>query len=864
MSRPTDILPAGTKPARLYEPLVPVAVAMVAGILIGEYAGGGTAAWTGVALAAAGAWGVLRLRGATDRVLLAVLLVLMTAAGAARYRISIEPAADNVGQLLQGNKRLVALEGIVVRSASQTLPPDDVFLPSTPYYIRSALAMSCRRACVDGRWMPASGRVAVTIRQPLPDERRGVPELGDCVQVTGVLSAFGEPSNPGGFDFAAYRRRQGVSASFRTDHWEAVRTVQPAADPVLATLARMQKWAMARLETLPSPEGRAVVAAMLLGRRDWLDFEAGQVHGQDIERAFLATGTTHFLVVSGFNVGLLATAVMLLGRLLGLGRRTMAVAVALVVLGFTLLTELEPPIIRAAILFWIVCAGWFLGRPPLGLNSLAAAVVVVLALRPGDLFSTSFQLSFLAVLGMMYVAHRIEGSVLAGLHGPVDLSDPHQQPGFWYKHVVRGALMVSVAATLMSMPIIAYRFHLVAWLAPLASTLLLPLVWLLTVGGMALVAVGWMAPWLHDLLAALADGLGRTIAGVVTALARAPGAYAYVSNMTEGWVMVTYMLLVAWVWRSRLRIQWRRLALAALAAAVVYVWAGRHVPPEAARATFYSVGSGNCTLLELPNGRTILYDAGSALGNARAAESMIAPAIWSGRVDRIDALFVSHPHFDHFKDILPLVQRFGIQQVYVPPTFMRRRLKCDDKVIQALLERGVRVEFFGAGDRLAGTGGVEIAAIWPRGGTSQTKAINNGSLAVMVTDRTRRLLLPGDLEPSGLRALAALGADVRADVMLWPHHGHEPAAVGEFVRLVGAHAVVISAGRPYGTYAPPDWTKEQGVTLYHTGLSGSVAIELRPAGLYAETFRDGPSPLLDARDPAEDEMDPEADETLNL
>jgi competence protein ComEC len=843
-------LPDMSAPVRRYEPLAPAAVAFIVGVILGEYVGGGMLAWCAAAVVAAGVWIALYLRRADARWLVVPLLVLVAAAGAARYRAVVDPAPDDVARFVEGRRRLAKVEGVVARfveggrrlatvegvvvsSPRQTSPPDDVFLPSVPYYIRSTFTLDCRRVLTEGRWWPASGRLNVTVRQPQPPDAGAVAKLGDGVQVTGRLAGFVRPANPGAFDIPAYLHRQGVRASLSTDHWEAVRVVEPAADRVRWALGAMQRLAVASLDRLPTAEGRAIAAAMVFGRRDLLEFDSGEVHGRDIERAFLVTGTTHMLAVSGFNVGLLAAAVLVVLRLAGFGRRVTAVIVALVVLAFTLMTALEPPVLRAAILFWALCLGWALGREALVLNSLALAVILVLLVRPGDLFTTSFQLSFLAVLGMMFLADRFEGLLLRRWREIAQLRRGAWWRGVFDRWFLVNMLLVSVAATVINIPVIAARFHLVAWMAPLASTILFPLVFALTVTGMVLVGVGWIHPWVYAPLAAVTDALGWAVTTVITALAQAR-VYSYVGTVSFPWLVVAYLLLMAFVWHKRLGVSGRRLAIVCLAVGVVFVWTGGHRAPAHARATFLAVGSGNTTLLELPNGRNVLYDAGSSLSQTKAGESTLAPAFWVLRVDRIDAVLISHPHFDHFKDVLPLVERFGVRQVLVPPTFLRRRLTSDKKLIEALLARGVRVEIFGAGDRLSGTGLVDLAAVWPRGAKSQAKAINDGSLALVVRDGARRLLLPGDLEPAGMAALRAAEPDLRADAMLWPHHGHAPEAMRQFAAATGARVLVISAG-PYASADPPAWLKEDRVVCVNTGEVGAVTVELRPEGPHVST-----------------------------
>jgi competence protein ComEC len=254
-----------------------------------------------------------------------------------------------------------------------------------------------------------------------------------------------------------------------------------------------------------------------------------------------------------------------------------------------------------------------------------------------------------------------------------------------------------------------------------------------------------------------------------------------------------------------------------------------------------AVGSGNTNLLELPNGRTILYDAGSSLSYTRAGEGTLAPALWALGIDRLDAVFFSHAHFDHFKDILPLVARFSVRRVFVPPTFLRRRLESDDDVIEKLLARGVRAEFFSAGDRLAGTGRINLRALWPRGSASMTKTINDGSLVLSVTDRRRRLLLAGDIEAAAIDGLLAAAPRLRADAALWPHHGGGAEAVGRLVGRSGARVLVVSAGRAFLPPPEPAWAVEQGVVWYRTSDSGTVTLTLDPAGIRVETFLGGPA-----------------------
>jgi competence protein ComEC len=829
-----DAVPgAGT--GRRYRPLVPVALALVAGILAAEYLGGGVLFWSAGAGLAGLCWAILYAAGARDKRLVAPLLVFLAAAGAARYRVAVDPPADDVARLVAGDRRIVTLEGVVTAPAREHRPPTDVFLPSVPYYIRTVLEVECRKAEVDGREVPARGQVGLVVREALPAGERGVPVPGDRIRVVGVLAPPLPPMNPGSFDMARYQRRQGIRASIRTDHWEAVRAIEPAADRIRWTAGAIARAARGCLDRVPTERGRAVLAAVMFGRKDLLRQEVDAASGVDIEQNFILSGTADLLAVSGLNVGIMAALILLPLRLAGLGPRWTAALVAVVVLVYALVTEMTPSVLRASVLIWTLCLGWMLGRRPLILNSLGAALVVILLARPGDLFTLSLQLSFGGVLGLVVLTNKVQAILRGGDPGLV-IWRPRWRWAASLRDWAREVVCVSIAAALATMPLIAHSFNLVAWLSPVGHLLLFPLVFALLASGAVLAVVGLAVPAAAPLVAMVPDAIARATAQVAAWVAAVPGGHFYTPGFSPAWLLVIYGLLAAWAWRERLGVTRRHLRIAALAAAAVFLWTTGRSPPEAVRVTFLAVGNGNANLLELPNGRVLLYDAGSSLSYASAGHVMIAPALWSRGIDRVDAVFLTHAHFDHFKDILPLVDRFGIRRVYVPPTFLRGRLSVDNAVVEALFDRGVEVAYFAPGDRLSGTGEVAVRALWPRGPASQTQKINDGSLAIRVEHRGRSLLLTGDMEDASLDVLRAAEPDLRADVLLWPHHGGSADAVGRMAAAVGARVVVVSAGRSYPPRPPPAWVAEQGTALYRTGEHGAVTVDLLPGGPRAAAF----------------------------
>src|SRR5262249_51880816 len=133
--------------------------------------------------------------------------------------------------------------------------------------------------------------------------------------------------------------------------------------------------------------------------------------------------------------------------------------------------------------------------------------------------------------------------------------------------------------------------------------------------------------------------------------------------------------------------------------------------PGEFRCTFLAVGHGGCAVLEMPDGRTILYDTG-ALSGPELTQRHIAPYLWHRGIRRIDEVLISHADLDHFHASPALLERFSVGQVTPTPTFSQRRNEPVRLPLRALKEHGVPLRIVRAGDRLF-AGEVRIDVLHP-------------------------------------------------------------------------------------------------------------------------------------------------------
>jgi competence protein ComEC len=307
----------------------------------------------------------------------------------------------------------------------------------------------------------------------------------------------------------------------------------------------------------------------------------------------------------------------------------------------------------------------------------------------------------------------------------------------------------------------------------------------------------------------------------------------YVGEVPTWWLAIFYaalLVLLAWPgWRP----YWRRIALAGTGWLAVGVLAAAvQLPANELRVTFLAVGHGGCTVLETPDGRTLLYDAG-AIAGPDVSRRQIAPYLWSRGVRRIDEVFVSHADLDHFNGLVGLLDRFAIGQVTLTPSFADKETAAVRLTLDRLRERSIPMRIVKAGDRLT-AGTVELRVLHPPA-VGPPGNENARSLVLEVRHADYILLLTGDLEGEGTPYLVDQPRR-RVDVLMAPHHGSAAASQGRLAEWARPRVVVSCQGPPrsvFDTLAP---YRQPEIEVLPTYAHGAVTARTSGGALIVETF----------------------------
>lgn len=791
---------------------IPILAALFAiGVVLAVAAGGWPAAWWAclAACATGAAWSHRR---GLARVSAALIGLAFLAAGGLRYRTA-DAAVDAGLAPLAG--REVALVGVVVR------PPE-----ARGETVRAVIR--AERGEVGGRDTQAAGLVLV--------ERRGADALswryGDRLWVSGRLGRPRGARNPGGFDGRAYLRFQGIGYVLAADGGPAGWRLlgRGEGSPVLALAYSLrQRMAAVADATLP-PEEAGLLKGLVLGDRAGLS--------PDMAEEYRRTGLSHILSVSGLHVGFVAGALLALIRPLPLDPRGRAALVLPALALYALITGAAPPVTRAAIMFGALVVARGLGRPGESTHALALAFLIILFSRPAALFEAGFQLSFAATLGIAVLAPPLRYGLAAA---PRPLRPPP-----W----AAAGVATTLAAQLATLPLVLHYFGAFSPVSLAANLAAVPLAGAAVPLGSAGVAAGlvwmpaaalinrlsalvlavlndvvhWFAAWPWssvDLPPPLPAGMALSYAGLAW-LCRAPldAALAGKSGLRYGGAGGARDTVPG---RARSRAIDATVAAVACAA---LLWRPPAVGGWPLEAVFLDVGQGDCVVLHLPGGRTMVIDGGPPPRRA-GSRTPLADYLRYRGVRQVDVLVMTHGDADHIGGLHSVVEGFRLGEVWHGAGAWRDPAAA--RLLAAARAKGGRLRPLRRGETLTPAPGVRALVLNPRDPplAGAPTDDNNNALVLRLAYGRASMLFTADLEWEGEGDVLRSGLPVASTVLKVGHHGSETSSDTAFLRRVTPRVAVIQVG--HNSYGHPGRRTlgrlaATGASLWRTDRAGAVTV----------------------------------------
>lgn len=667
--------------------------------------------------------------------------------------------------------------------------------------------------------------------------------------------------NPGAFDYESYLASNGIAALGSAKARNVKLLPGFAGHRTQDWRRRIHASVIAKVHQLWPARQAALIDAMVIGEEAFID--------RDTRVDFQRSGTYHVLVVSGMNVSILAFVVFWTLRQLRLGEIPATILTILFCVAYAFLTEVGAPVWRATLMCAIYLGTRLLYRDRSMVNALGAAALGLLVFDPRQLFTASFQMTFACVLivaaiglpliertSQLYrgaLAHWDADDYGSRLPPKVaqlrlDLRMIAERLGRFFGErralrLMRMAATFSLAAfdlllvsSVMQMGLalpMAYYFHRATTIGLPANVAVVPLTQLLMPAAVLAVALGYVSPLVAKLPALLTTIALDAITGTVRGLGGLRLADLRVAT-PAAWMMLasalTVVVAVLVVRRRTILVAASLAGLLAASLALAFLLPKPQFRAGILEVTSIDVGEGDSTLLVMPQGRTLLVDAGGPIGPGTSqldfGEDVVSPYLWSRGISRLDAVAITHGHSDHIGGMAAVLRNFHPRELWVgllPPSRALENLMSEAQTL------GIKVVRHWQGDAVD-MGGATVRVLYPaRDSPVGDAPKNNDSLVLQVDYGPQAVLLEGDAEKGVERELAAQPG-MRADLLKVGHHGSNTSTTPELLEAVKPRFAVISVGFRTSFGFPRREVLERlaasRTRVYRTDLDGAVTFYL--------------------------------------
>ncbi|MBP3569856.1 MAG: DNA internalization-related competence protein ComEC/Rec2 [Lachnospiraceae bacterium] len=654
--------------------------------------------------------------------------------------------------------------------------------------------------------------------------------VGNEVKVFGKFSVFQPAGNPGQFDAYKYYTGKDLYADI-----EALRvTILDDGKSVIGhTLFLLKQRMRERLQTLYPVQKAGVLAAMMLGDKDLLP--------EDIEELYQQNGISHILAISGLHISMLCMGLFRVLRKIGISQK-IAVTIAVCFLVFYIIyTGASTSSFRAGVMCLVMFGAKLFRRSYDLLSSLSVAAMVVSLIRPTELFSAGFLLSFSAVLGVA-AAQEVERS----------LEKENREKKVWWNAFVFGGVLQC-----MTIPISLYFFYELSPYSILLNLVVIPFVALILAGGMFSMLLGMVVPVVAKIPAGGTYLLLEFYERLGEMTQKLPFSVVLVGR-PELWQIVVYYIVLSLVLKgffvyTEKRIQKteeRARSVGIFALGMLLTTSILLLPDSnSAQLLFLDVSQGDGALIYTEEGTVILSDCGSS-DVSKVGEYRLSPVLKQNGTLLIDIAVVSHLDSDHTSGIKELLTnmtvyrgRFayvagykgeiGIRELVLPKVQVKSETYLE---LEALAEeKNVTLRYMEASDVLYQEEEMLIECLYP---CDAKESENDTSLVFLLQTPQVVAWLMGDAgiapEMEIMERLAAVNMNAlnggKLVVLKVGHHGSKTSSGEEFIAFVQPDISVISCGyeNSYGHPHASVVERLEGAEsrVFRTDLQGAVLVEL--------------------------------------
>lgn len=596
-------------------------------------------------------------------------------------------------------------------------------------------------------------------------------QLGSRVNIKATVYPLEEPRNPHQFDYEGYLKSQNIYTQV------GVASIYSVQNPTtLLSWNTLRQAVLNKIEQNFDAATQPLAKALLIGYKNELDREK--------KIAFSRAGLSHIMAVSGLHVGFIVAPFWFLipwfwtlryGKEIGL---TLLLLLLFIYAG---LTGFSASVCRASLTVGFITFGKLFHKVRNSLNLTAVAAIILLLINPNDLFTPGFQLSFSAVCIILLTIPVIEQWL------------PYWIQYRWYGTPIM-IIIVSILVQVGLFPLLTYHFGEFSLIGPLANAVVVPWLGVVVPYALVLLPVSAIFPTFGTSLNMpnqwFLDGLNTFI--------------PWASQQDWGWIQLhvdSPLLFLIWITAlftfaalHTPRLRWKMLSLFLLS---VIFYSGNQLISKLQTAelkvTVFDVGQGDATLVSTPNDKHFMIDTGRWSPDYNSAKYIILPYLKAEGIEKLNAVFLSHPHADHIGGISELINTIPIDTIY------NSGYKYDSNLYtkyHTLAKRkSIPIKNLKAGRQVRLDPSILLLSYGPTGHAFGAEPNDHSLILELVYGQTEFLFV-GDAEKGQEhRLLEHYGKLLDTNFLKVGHHGSRTSSSPSFLQTVTPNISVVSLAK---------------------------------------------------------------------
>jgi competence protein ComEC len=691
-------------------------------------------------------------------------------------------------------------------------------------------------------WYAFKGNILILV--PLYPEYH----YGDKISVTGTLE---KPPVFDDFDYQAYLAKKEI---YFTLYHPQIEILEKATEfDFYVWINNLRETLSSKLSAaLPEPQA-SLAQGIVLGIRSTIP--------DSLKTNLSITGTAHILAISGVNLSIIAGLLVVLGIWIFGRRHYIYVWLALLMICFyVLITGMQTPVIRAAIMASIFLFAELLGRQKNIFAALCLSAAIMTGINPDILFEVSFQLTFAAMIGLIFITPLLQDYFNKVISRKIG------EEGFIVKTLtlIIDSLCITFGATMAVWPIIAYNFNIFSIVGPISTILITPVLAPIIILGSAVAGIGIFSPPIAQIVGWAAWLFLSYMIWVVNIFSSFPFAAFNTGKINYNLAWIYYFILIT---ALAVKINFQKLRrlssnlipriidgfnlvadgftglrvklilIPLLIIAGLTTYSAASLPDSNLHVSFLDVGEGDAVLIQNGN-QNILIDGGPGSQAVCLGLGSKLP-FW----DRsIDIMILTHPHLDHLGGLIEVLKRYKIKKLLMPdlvsdsPFYQEflgmislnqiptESARTGQKII---LNNNTSMEVLNSPSNIIGISGDDL---------------ENSGIVLRLTRNQISFLFTADISFPAEDRILEQQADLKTTILKVAHHGSETSTGSRFVSATQPSIAVISVGAE-NTFGHPgeqlisrliDSTGSQD-NIYRTDRSGTIEFTTDGQKLWVKT-----------------------------